>query len=69
MKISEKIKELREEKNWSQGKLAMKLEIHRNLISLWETGKFEPSITHCIALADVFNVTLDELCCRYERGV
>ena len=67
MTIGEKIKDLRELKNWSKSELAEKLGIHKNSIYLWETDKFEPTILNCISLADIFNVTLDELCCR-ERG-
>jgi DNA-binding XRE family transcriptional regulator len=65
--IGEKIKELRQSKNYSQGTLALKLDIHRNHVSLWETDKCEPSITYCIALADIFGVTLEELCCREAK--
>ena len=64
MTIGEKIKELRCEHDWSQGILAYKTGLRQQHISLWETGKYEPSISSCIALANVFGVTLDELCCR-----
>lgn len=64
MTIGEKIKELRKEKGWTQSELAHKAMTHENSVFQWETGKNEPSIYHCIALADVFGVTLDELCCR-----
>jgi transcriptional regulator with XRE-family HTH domain len=62
--IGEKIKELRKEKGWTQRKLAEKISVHRNMIRCWETGKNEPSIFNCILMADVFGVSLDELCCR-----
>jgi transcriptional regulator with XRE-family HTH domain len=68
MIIGEKIKKLRKAKGWTQGQLALELDINRNQVSLWETGKFEPSVFNCVCLADVFNVTLDELCCRGERS-
>ncbi len=69
MTIGEKIKELRKEKDWTKQRLADELATHRNAIYWWETGRNEPSIFNCILLADIFDVTLDELCCRYERGV
>lgn len=69
MTIGEKIRELRKAKDWSKQRLADELTTHRNTIYRWETGRIEPSIFNCILLADVFDVTLDELCCRYERGV
>ena len=67
--IANKIRELREMRSWSQNKLAIKIGVHRNLISLWENGNFEPSIYNCIRLADAFGVTLDELCCRGDLNV
>ncbi len=64
MTIGEKIKELRQDKLWTRGQLAYKVKAHENSILLWETDKCEPTIHKCIALADVFGITLDELCCR-----
>lgn len=64
MTIGEKIKELREKNKYTQKKLAYKTGVSVNSISLWELDKFEPTILNCISLADVFGVTLDELCCR-----
>ncbi len=69
MTIGEKIKELRWEHDLTQEELAEEISVHKNLIGYWETGRNEPSTFNCILLADVFDVTLDELCCRYERGV
>jgi DNA-binding XRE family transcriptional regulator len=62
MTIGEKIKELRKDNLWTRGQLAYKAKVHENSIFLWERGSCEPNIQSCIALADVFGVTLDELC-------
>lgn len=62
--IGKKIKELREARGWSKKELADKLTTNYNNVRHWEVGRNEPSIFFCILLADVFNVTLDELCCR-----
>ena len=67
MTIGKKIRDLRKNRKLTQGQLSYKLKLHKNQISLWETGRFEPSIPHCIMLADSFNVTLDELCCRGDE--
>lgn len=69
MTIGEKIKELREEKGWSKKKLADKLMTSYNNVRHWEVGRNEPSIFFCIMLADAFDVTLDELCCRGDKDV
>lgn len=69
MSIGEKIKELRKAKGLTQMELAMDVGTTPAQISLWEVGKFDPSLFNCIVLADVFQVTLDELCCRDFKGV
>lgn len=66
MTIGKKIKKLRKKNKYTQGKLAKKIGVSINSISFWELDKFEPTILNCISLADVFGVTLDELCCRGE---
>lgn len=66
--IGEKIKELRNNKNLTQKQLAEIIGSVPNHVCLWETGKFEPSIFNCILLADIFGVSLDELCCRDFYG-
>lgn len=67
MTIGEKIKELRKDYGYEQKELSEILGVSINSISNWERDKFEPTILNCISLADIFDVTLDELCCR-ERG-
>lgn len=64
MLIGEKIKELRQAKGLSQCELAKIIECSQPHISEWEKGLVEPHIFNLILLADVFNVSLDELCCR-----
>ncbi|MHC5229196.1 helix-turn-helix domain-containing protein [Enterococcus sp. LJL99] len=61
MSISEKIKVLRIEKEWSQKKLAEMLNVSSQAISNWERGQSYPDISNIIQLSDLFDVTLDEL--------
>jgi transcriptional regulator with XRE-family HTH domain len=69
MLMGEKIKHLREQKGLSQYRLAQLIGIaHQQQISFWECGQTSPSLFNCIMLADVFNVSLDELCCRNFKG-
>lgn len=69
MTMGEKIKELRKSNGLSQYKLAKLIGIsHQQQISWWECGKTNPQIFNLICLADVFNVSLDELCCRDFKG-
>ncbi len=46
----------------SQEDLAEKLNVSRQSISLWETNQAMPSVDNLIKLAEIFDVSLDELC-------
>jgi transcriptional regulator with XRE-family HTH domain len=61
MKINEKIKKLRKERQWSQADLADKLNVHLTHISRLETGKYPPSLELLKKLAQIFEVTTDYL--------
>jgi transcriptional regulator with XRE-family HTH domain len=67
MTIGEKIKVLRKEKGVTQRKMAEETFLSKTAISYWETEKNEPTVYNCIVMADYFNISLDELCCR-KRG-
>ncbi len=60
-KFSERIKELRTEKGWTQSELADKINYKRNSISNWETRGKEPDFDTLILLANLFNVSSDFL--------
>lgn len=61
MIFSERLKEEREKRNWSQSDLAEKIHVSRQSVSKWETGKNYPSIEIIIHLSDLFGITIDEL--------
>lgn len=50
MIFSERLKEEREKRNWSQNDLAEKIHVSRQSVSKWETGKNYPSIEIIIHL-------------------
>ena len=56
-----KIKELREERGWSQKELAEKIESTNKNIWAYENGIAYPSIETLIRLADTFHVSIDFL--------
>ena len=66
--MGEKIKELRQAKGLSQNKLAETIGVDHSNVCHWETGRCEPSLFNCVLLADVFGISLDELCCRNFKG-
>lgn len=61
MDFSEKLKQLCQNKKWTQDELAEKLFISRTAISKWESGRGFPSIESLKALSKVFDVSIDEL--------
>lgn len=56
-----KIKELREEYRLTQKELADKIANVQRNVSNWENGTSEPDCETIVKLADLFNVSLDEL--------
>jgi transcriptional regulator with XRE-family HTH domain len=59
--FSENLKELRLEKGIGQVELAEKIGVSKGIISLWENGKREPTLSSLIALAKFFDISLDSL--------
>lgn len=69
MTIGKKIKNLRIEKDITQSELAAEIGVSSSAVQYWERDRSEPSIFNCIIMADIFDVTLDELCCRENKGI
>ena len=69
MSTGEIIKQLRQEKEWTQDELAAALntlntddaKATKGMISKWENGIVEPSLEYARLLAKIFNVSLDYL--------
>ena len=60
-KIGARIKELREEKKWTQVFLASRVGISQQSIGELEDGKFKPGDPTLIALSDVFCVPIIDI--------
>lgn len=56
-----KIRELREEKHWSQKYLAEVLGVGQNTLSRWERGAYYPSLAYLYKLEEVFECRLKDL--------
>ena len=61
MKLGEKIKTLRKQKNISQEVFANYLGVSFQAVSKWETGNTMPDVTMIPAIASFFGVSTDEL--------
>ena len=62
-----RLKFLREQKNISQVKLAMDLNMNQNSISRYETGQREADYATLIKIADYYNVSIDFLLERTDN--
>ena len=65
--LAERIKEIRKAKGMSQEKLAEKLVVKRNTVANWEQEVCMPSVDNIIAIADVAEISLDELVGRTNQ--
>ena len=61
MKIGDKLKKARMDKNMTQEEVAEKIFVSRQSISNWENNKTYPDIGNVIALSDLYQISLDEL--------
>lgn len=62
MEIGKTIAELRKQKGISQEKLAEMLDISRQAVTKWESGKANPDTENLVRLAEIFGVSVDEIC-------
>jgi len=67
---------MRKMHGYSQDELAEKIGVSRQTLSKYETGESLPDIEKCKLLADIFDVSLDDLvnydkedCCNFGLGV
>ena len=64
--FAENLIQLRKLHQMSQEELADRIQVSRQTLSKYETGESLPDIEKCKWLADVFNVTVDDLI-NYEK--
>ena len=61
MTLEEKIKHYRKQAGLSQEKMAEKIGVSRQAITKWENGTGTPDIANLMAIADLFQISVDEL--------
>lgn len=71
MTLQDKLYKLRREKGYSQEELAEKLDVSRQAVSKWERGESSPDINNIIAIAKLYDISVDELagCIRGDASV
>lgn len=68
MNLGNNIQLLRKNKKLSQEELAEKCNVSRQAITKWETEDSIPTLEKLIRLADIFDISLDELVGRSEEN-
>jgi putative transcriptional regulator len=62
--VKNRLRVLRAERGWSQGELAERLQVSRQSVNAIETGKYDPSLPLAFSIADVFDMTIEEIFLR-----
>ncbi len=55
------VRELREQRGWSQGELAERLDVSRQTINAIETSKYDPSLPLAFRIAKLFRQHIEEI--------
>ena len=67
--VGENIKNIRKKNNITQEELAEKLNVTRQAVSNWENGKTEPDIETLTRMAQIFDISIDELVDGIPKGI
>lgn len=59
--MKNRLRELRNERGWSQGDLGERLEVSRQSVNAIETGRYDPSLPLAFRIARVFKLTIEEI--------
>jgi putative transcriptional regulator len=59
--LTNRIKELRLTRGWSQGALADALTVSRQTVNAIETGKYDPSLPLAFRIARLFDLTIEQI--------
>ena len=55
------LRELREQRGWSQGDLAERLDVSRQTVNAIETSKYDPSLPLAFRIAKLFRQQIEEI--------
>lgn len=59
--MKNRLKKLRQLHQWSQADLGRKLEVSRQAINGFESGKFDPSLEMAFKIASLLNVAIEDI--------
>jgi putative transcriptional regulator len=59
--MKNRVRELRDERGWTQAQLAQRLDISRQSIIAIESERYDPSLPLAFAIARVFRLKIEEI--------
>jgi putative transcriptional regulator len=59
--MTNRLRVLRAEREWSQAELAARLKVSRQTINAIETGKYDPSLPLAFAIARIFQQPIESI--------
>ncbi|TRD09895.1 helix-turn-helix transcriptional regulator [Erythrobacter insulae] len=59
--MKNRLKVLRAERDWSQARLAVELDVSRQAVNAIETGKHDPSLPLAFKIARLFNLQIEDI--------
>lgn len=59
--MNNRLRELREARGWSQGRLAEELAVSRQTVNALETGKYDPSLPLAFRIARLFDAAIEQV--------
>ena len=59
--MNNRLKVLRAQRDWSQSDLAEKLAVSRQSVNAIETGKYDPSLPLAFRIAELFELSIEEI--------
>ena len=68
IEMSNNIRKYRKSKRMSQDTLAEMLHVHQTAVSQWENEKTEPDISNLARMAEIFEVTIDDIMGVSKKG-
>jgi putative transcriptional regulator len=59
--MTNRVRELRAVRGWSQGDLAVELDVSRQTVNAIETGKYDPSLPLAFKIARLFRRRIEDI--------
>lgn len=59
--MTNRIRDLREEREWTQAQLAERLDVSRQTVIALERGRYDPSLPLAFRIAEVFGKAIEEI--------